>query len=70
MEAQLARSRMGVGGLWGTRARALTSAFSPKTSSGEAEGEGVWDSGSGVSEGGRDQGWRCSEYGGDSGRYS
>ena len=43
----------------------MTSASSPKTSSGEAEGEGegVRDSGSGVSGGGVDQGPRSGERG-------
>ena len=70
-EAWRARSRMGVKGLPGIRAQAMTSASSLKTSSGEAEGEGegegLWDSGSGVSGGGVPQGSRSGERGGDSG---
>ena len=38
---QRVRSRMGVEGLWGIMAWAMTSASSSKTSSGEAEGEDV-----------------------------
>ena len=72
VEAWRAGSRMAVRGLreMKVRVRAVTSASSPKTSSGEAEGEGVRDSGSGVSGGGGDQGRRCGEHGGDSGMYS
>ena len=72
-EARRARSRMGVEGLRGIRARVLTSASSLKTSSGEVEGEGegegVWDSSSGVSGGGVPHGSRSGERG-DSGIYS
>ena len=68
-EARRARSRMGVEGLRGIRAWAMTSASSLKTSSGKAEGEGIWDSGSGVSGGGVPHGSRSGERG-DLGIYS
>ena len=64
-EARRARSRMGVEGLRGIKARAMISASSLKTSSGKAEGVG--DVGSGVSGGGVSQGSRFGERGGDSG---
>ena len=48
--ARRARSKMGVEGLRGIMAWAMTSASSPKTSSGETEGVG--DAGSEVSGGG------------------
>ena len=60
---------MGVEGLRGKRAQAMTSASSPKTSSSKAEGEGVRDSSSSMSDGGVPQGSRSGERG-DSGIYS
>ena len=62
-EARRAKSRMGVEGLLGIRAQAMTSASSLKTSSGKAEGEGegLWDSGLGVSGGGVPHGSRPGE---------
>ena len=56
---------MGVQGLRGIIVRAMTSASSPKTSSGKAGGVG--DAGSSVSGGGVPQGSRSGERGGDSG---
>ena len=58
-----ARLRKGVEGLQGIKSWPMTSASSPMTGSGEAEGEGVWNSGSGVSGGGVPHGSRFKECG-------